>query len=59
MLHHIGEVYILEGAAEKSIKYLDDALMISRSLKDRLGEATALDHLGRAYELLKNGKDSL
>ncbi len=39
--------------------FLIRLLMISRSLKDRLGEATALDHLGRAYELLKNGKDSL
>ncbi len=59
MLHHIGEVYILAEAPEKSIKYLDEALRISRSVGDRLGEATALNHLGRARDLLKDGKGSL
>ncbi len=51
-LGNLGLAYIVLGKMEKAIEYYQQALVISRKIKDRQGECSDLGNLGSAYAVL-------
>lgn len=51
-LGNLGRAYQDLGQVERAIKYYEEALEISREIKDRMGEGADLGNLGIAYQAL-------
>ncbi len=52
---NLGNAYTELGEARKAIKYYDQALAITREIRDRRGEGANLGNLGNAYVELGQG----
>ena len=58
-LNNIAQVYSDLGNKQKALENLQQALQLTRAVKNKAGEATSLNNIGTIYDALGNKKSSL